>query len=59
MEYISLRPVLKSCRSYGNTISEAMENIQETIGGCLLDEPPLADDKTTFIGIRDLEMAAL
>jgi len=35
--------VLKSCRSYGRTISEAMENIQEAIGACLLDEPPMAN----------------
>ena len=57
--YIVECPVLKSCRSYGRTISEAMENIQEAIGVCLLDEPPMADDKTTFIGIRDLELASL
>lgn len=46
--YIVDCPVLKSCRSYGKTISEAMENIQEAIGVCLLDEPPITDDKTTF-----------
>ncbi len=49
-------PVLKSCRSYGKTINEAIDNIREAIEVCLLDEPPSADDKTTFIGIRDLEM---
>jgi predicted RNase H-like HicB family nuclease len=40
--YIVECPVLKSCRSYGRTISEAMENIQEAIGVCLLEEPPMA-----------------
>ena len=39
--YIVECPVLKSCRSYGRTISEAIENIQEAIGACLLDEPPI------------------
>jgi predicted RNase H-like HicB family nuclease len=57
--YIVECHVLKSCRSYGITISEAIENIQEAIGACLLDEPPMVDDTTTFVGIRDLEMASL
>jgi predicted RNase H-like HicB family nuclease len=57
--YIVQCPVIKSCRSYGRTIREAMENIREAIEVCLLDEPSVVDDKTTFIGVRDLEIASL
>jgi predicted RNase H-like HicB family nuclease len=50
-------PILKSCRSYGNTIVAALENIQEAIAVCLLAEPERAENETTFIGVRDIEFA--
>lgn len=51
-------PVLSACRSYGRTINEALENIQEAIEVCLLDEPTSPDEQMTFVGVRDIEMAA-
>ena len=49
-------PQFKGCRSYGKTIQEAMKNIKEAIEACLEDEPFFAD-VSTFIGIRDIEVA--
>ncbi|MCX6352419.1 MAG: type II toxin-antitoxin system HicB family antitoxin [Bacteroidetes bacterium] len=52
--YIVSCPLLKGCHSYGKTIDEAMQNIQEVIELCLEDE----DDNNTvnkFIGFRDIE----
>ena len=51
-------PVLKGCRSYGRTVDEALENIREAIEVCLMeDETPEFDKNTTFVGLRDLELA--
>jgi predicted RNase H-like HicB family nuclease len=49
-------PQFKGCRSYGKTIHEAMENIKEAIEACIEDEP-FFTDVSTFIGIRDIEVA--
>ena len=49
-------PSLKSCRSYGRTIDEALENIQEAIEVCLMEEMTTADEQMTFVGVRDIEM---
>ncbi len=48
-------PSFKGCRSYGDTIEEAMDNIREAIEACL-DEMPSAGE-VTFIGVRDLEVS--
>ena len=48
-------PLFKGCRSYGRTIDEAMNNIQEAIEACLEDETVMLDFPT-FIGVRDLEV---
>jgi predicted RNase H-like HicB family nuclease len=51
-------PILKGCRSYGRTVDEALENIREAIEVCLMeDETPEFDKNTTFVGLRDLELA--
>ncbi|MEN6486880.1 MAG: type II toxin-antitoxin system HicB family antitoxin [Syntrophobacteraceae bacterium] len=47
-------PSFRGCRSYGDTIEQAMDNIREAIEACL-EESPLAKD-VTFIGVRDLEV---
>ncbi len=47
-------PSFKGCRSYGNTIEEAMSNIGEAIEACMEEMPSVAD--VTFIGVRDLEV---
>lgn len=49
-------PTLRGCRSYGATLTEAMENIAEAAVLCLEDEQPVAN--ATFIGVRDLEIVA-
>jgi len=50
-------PTLKACRSYGRTIKEALENIQEAIEVCLLEESSSTDEQMIFVGVRDIEMA--
>lgn len=52
--YIVSCPQLKGCRSYGETIEEAMENIKEAIALCLEDQNP--SDINKFIGFRELEV---
>ena len=47
-------PSFKGCRSYGDTIEDAMENIREAILACLEDAPFRSD--VAFIGVRDLEV---
>ncbi|WP_446010059.1 type II toxin-antitoxin system HicB family antitoxin [Candidatus Electrothrix sp.] len=49
-------PVFQGCRSYGETIDEALHNIQEVIELCL-EEQNLEEPANTFIGIRDIELA--
>ena len=48
-------PLFKGCRSYGNSVEEAVDNIKEAIAACV-EETPL-DDGPVFIGVRDIEMA--
>ncbi len=50
-------PVIQSCRSYGETLEEAMANIAEAIEACLPDETA-AGIETTFVGVRDLEIGS-
>lgn len=46
-------PSLKGCRSYGSTIDEAMDNLQEAIELCLMD-----DDahrlQNKYVGFREI-----
>ena len=53
--YIVECPLFQGCRSYGETIDEAIENIKEAITVCMEEEQE--DISTTFIGVRDLELA--
>ena len=57
--YIVNCPVLTGCRSYGETIQDAIDNIKEAIELCLLDESQETDETLTFIGLRDLELAVV
>lgn len=52
--YIVSCPTFKGCRSYGETIDEAMENIKEAIALCM--EETDEDEQSTFIGYRELEV---
>jgi predicted RNase H-like HicB family nuclease len=53
--YIVSCPVFKGCHSYGETIDEALENIQEVIEMCL--EETKVEELNTFVGFRELEVA--
>ena len=48
-------PLFKGCRSYGDTIEEAMSNIREAIEVCM-EEASFYPGNTTFVGMRDLEV---
>ena len=54
--YIVECPIFMGCRSYGNTIDEAVKNIKEAIEACR-EEDGNGEDHPTFIGIRDIEIA--
>jgi predicted RNase H-like HicB family nuclease len=52
--YIVSCPTFKGCHSFGNTIDEAMKNIQEVIEMCLLEQQ--IENSNEFIGFRELEL---
>jgi predicted RNase H-like HicB family nuclease len=52
--YIVSCPTFKGCHSYGNTIDEAMKNIEEVIVMCLEEEK--LETNNEFIGFRELEL---
>jgi len=57
--YIVSCPLFKACRSYGESIDEAMENIKEVIEMCLEEEKEKSQsesERNKFVGIRDLEL---
>jgi len=49
-------PTLRGCRSYGDTLDDAMHNIAEAALLCLEDEAPSVGSQ--FVGVRDLEIVA-
>ncbi|TAE27524.1 MAG: type II toxin-antitoxin system HicB family antitoxin [Candidatus Kapaibacterium sp.] len=49
-------PSFRGCHSFGATIDEALANIREAIELCLEEE--VSPAPTTFVGIRDIEVAA-
>ncbi len=49
-------PVFAGCRSYGETLEEAMDNIREAIELCL-EESDGSESGTVFLGVRDIELA--
>jgi predicted RNase H-like HicB family nuclease len=53
--YIVTCPLFKGCHSYGETIDEAMENINEVIDMCL--EETKIEELNKFVGFRELEVA--
>lgn len=55
--YIVSCLLFKACRSYGETIEEAMDNIKEVIEMCLEEERESgACTGNRFVGVRDLEI---
>ncbi len=53
--YIVSCPFFKGCHSYGETIDEAMENINEVIEMCL--EETKIEELNKFVGFREMEVA--
>lgn len=53
--YIVSCPVFKGCHSFGNTIEEAMKNIQEVIEMCLEESP--VENINRFIGYREIQVS--
>ncbi len=51
-------PTFEGCRSYGETINEALYNIREAIQVCAdeINEIEMGA-MSTFIGVRDIEVA--
>lgn len=49
-------PVFQGCRSYGDTLDEALHNIREAIQACLEDNDDDAP-QTVFVGVRDIELS--
>jgi predicted RNase H-like HicB family nuclease len=54
--YIVSCPMFKGCHSYGNTIDEALKNIQEVIEICL-EETPI-ENLNNYIGYREVQLKA-
>ena len=55
--YVAECPSLPGCISQGKTREEAISNIREAIEACIEDTPAV-EDRTTFVGVRDLEIGA-
>jgi predicted RNase H-like HicB family nuclease len=53
--YIVECPLFQGCRSYGDTIDDAIKNIKEAIAVCMEEDQD--ETPTKFIGVRDLELA--
>lgn len=54
--YIVSCPLFKGCRSWGESIDDAMRNITEVIEMCL--EETKVEGLNTFVGFRELEIDA-
>lgn len=52
--YIVSCPTFKGCHSYGSTIEEAMNNIQEVIEICV--EEQKSEQINRFVGFRELAL---
>lgn len=49
-------PVFQGCRSYGDTLDQALSNIREAIEVCVGEEKS-EPSETVFLGVRDIELA--
>jgi predicted RNase H-like HicB family nuclease len=52
--YIVSCPVFKGCHSYGKTIDEAMDNLNEAIEICIEETDYKVDTKTKYLGMREV-----
>jgi predicted RNase H-like HicB family nuclease len=49
-------PIFKGCHSYGHTIDEAMENLNEAIEMCLEESDLKFDNINKYVGIREISL---
>ncbi|MDT3740081.1 MAG: type II toxin-antitoxin system HicB family antitoxin [Candidatus Kapabacteria bacterium] len=49
-------PSIRGCRSYGNTIDEAMANVKEAIESCLDEQSNLLDNVNKYVGVREISI---
>ncbi|MCX6153091.1 MAG: type II toxin-antitoxin system HicB family antitoxin [Candidatus Kapabacteria bacterium] len=49
-------PVFKGCHSYGNTIDEAMSNLNEVIEMCIEESENKIDIINKYVGIREINL---
>jgi predicted RNase H-like HicB family nuclease len=54
--YIVECSIFEGCRSYGETVEEALDNIREAIAVCM-EEYDTSETATTFLGVRDIALA--
>jgi predicted RNase H-like HicB family nuclease len=52
--YIVSCPAFRGCHSYGSTVAQAMERIEEAIALCLEDEG--TKNLNNFIGFREVQL---
>jgi predicted RNase H-like HicB family nuclease len=52
--YIVSCPFFKGCHSYGKTIDEAMNNLNEVIEICIAETGYNSDPKNKYIGMREI-----
>ena len=52
--YIVSCPVFRGCRSYGETVDEALKGIKEVVEMCL--EETKAEELNQFVGFRELHV---
>ncbi|MFY7998366.1 MAG: type II toxin-antitoxin system HicB family antitoxin [Candidatus Kapaibacteriota bacterium] len=51
-------PTFRGCHSFGKTLPEAMANIRQVIELCLEEQTDENRSLNTFVGVRDIEVAA-
>lgn len=54
--YIVSCPVFKGCHSYGNTIDEALKNLEEVVEMCIDEENEKIQGTNRFIGFREMQV---
>jgi len=55
--YIVSCPVFSGCHSYGNTIDEALANIQEVIDIFVEEEKEKIKEINRFVGFREIQVS--
>jgi len=57
--YVAKVPDIPGCYTQGNTVEQAMERIKEAIDVCLEAEKTMNYEPLKFVGIQQIEVAAV